>query len=44
LRGALSIPPELLNGIEWQPSSVQRGEFGVVPFVEGEGGGDGADG
>lgn len=38
LAGALSIPPEeLLDGIEWQPGSVQRGEFGVAPVREGGG-------
>jgi len=35
LSGALSVPPgELLDGIDWQPGSVRRGEFGIV----GEGG------
>jgi len=29
LAGALSIPPgELLDGIEWHPPDMQRGEFG----------------
>lgn len=32
LAGALSIPPEeLLDGIDWQPGSRQRGGFGIAP-------------
>lgn len=36
LAGGLSIPPEeLLDGIDWQPGSVQRGGFSVTP-AEGD--------
>jgi transcriptional regulator with XRE-family HTH domain len=32
LAGGLSIPPEeLLDGIGWQPGSIQRGGFNVAP-------------
>jgi len=35
LAGALSIPPEeLLDGIDWQPGSVQPGEFGIASSSE----------
>jgi transcriptional regulator with XRE-family HTH domain len=35
LAGGLSIPPEeLLDGIDWQPGSIERGGFQIAPPEE----------